>query len=282
MWQIALGVIGALVLAGVITVVSGNCSFRRNFNDMAKEVLSNQQPDRGIVTDEDLAGLPKPVQRYLRYSGIIGKEEVTTVRLRQKGVLRRSLKDSWKDLEAVEYYSVTPPAFVWLGQMAMGPFKVVAARDSYINGQGRMLIKMLGIKTIDDVTGQKMDYSCLLRYLNEMMWFPSAFLNDNIHWDAIDDTSARVTLTDASLIASAVMHFDEQGALTTFVSDRYHQVNGVYVKDTWETPITGYGEFNGLKLPIKGEAVWRTSGEDFTYIKAEITALEYNVAELYE
>ena len=72
-----------------------------------------------------------------------------------------------------------------------------------------MFIKMLGVKTIGDVRGEEMDYSSLVRYLNEMMWFPTAFLNDNIRWEAVDQNSARVTITDGRS-ASAVMYFDER------------------------------------------------------------------------
>ena len=78
------------------------------------------------------------------------------------------------------------------------------------------------------------------------------------------------------------MYFDEKGALTNFVSDRYHEVNGVYIKYTWETPITGYGEFNGLKLSIKGEAVWKMSSGDFSYIELKVTELEYNTKEIFK
>ena len=283
--QIILAGLGVVILLAVVVMViigASTSSFRNGFNASAREVLSKNTPDQGIVTEADLAGLPEPVQRYLRYTGVIGKERINTVRLKQTGALRQTPKDGWKNIKAVEYYSVNPPAFVWMGQMAVGPFSIISARDSYFDGHGRMFIKMLGIKTIGDVQGEEMDYSGLVRYLNEMMWFPAAFLNDNIRWDAIDSSSAKVTIMDGDRSASAVMYFNEEGALTTFVGERYREVSGEYVKETWETPMTGYGEFNGLKLPVKGEAVWRNSSGDFTYIKLEITALEYNVAEIHK
>jgi hypothetical protein len=273
---------GDQILTGLTIIGIGSAVFRKDFKVSAMNVLSNSSTKQDIVTEVDLADLPEPVQRYLRYTGIIGKEKINTVRLKQAGALRQSPEDSWKNITAVEYYSIDPPAFVWMGQMAAGPFSIISARDSYIDEHGRMLIKMLGIKTIGDVQGQEMDYSSLVRYLNEIMWFPTAFLNDNIHWEAIDGNSARVTITEGNISASAILHFDEKGALTNFVSDRYHEVNGVYVKDTWETPMTGYGEFNNLKLPLKGEAVWKMSSGDFSYIRLEVTELEYNTVETYQ
>ena len=32
----------------------------------------------------------------------------------------------------------------------------------------------------------------MVRYLSEMMWFPSAFLEDNVSFEAVDAESARV------------------------------------------------------------------------------------------
>jgi len=283
-WQIGLVIFGIFVLACITIIGIGGSIFRTDFNAIAKNILSNSNnvTKQDIVNEADLAGLPDTVQRYLRYTGIVGKEKINTVRLKQKGTLRQTPEDSWKSITAVEYFSVNPPAFIWMGQMAAGPFSIISARDSYQDEHGRMCIKMLGIKTIGDVQGEEMDYSSLVRYLNEMMWFPTAFVNDNIRWDAIDNYSAKVTITDNDKSASATLYFDEKGAITNFVSDRYHEVNGIYVKDTWETPMTGYGEFNGLKLPVKGDAVWKMSSGDFSYIELEVIALEYNTKEIFK
>jgi hypothetical protein len=280
-WQIGLIMLGIIILAGLTTIGIGSSSFRTDFNAIASNVLSKSVTKQDIVTEADLADLPDTVQHYLRYTGIIGKEKINMVRLKQKGTLRQTPEDSWKSITAVEYFSVNPPAFVWMGQMVAGPFSIMSARDSYLDEHGLMLIKMLGVKTIGDVQGEEMDYSSLVRYLNEMMWFPTAFLNDNIHWQAINGNSARVTIIDGNNSASAILYFDEKGALTNFVGERYREVNGVYVKDPWETPMTGYGEFNGLKLPIKGEAFWKMESGDFSYINLEVTNLEYNIAETY-
>jgi hypothetical protein len=281
MWQMLLAGLGIIILLGIIIIGAGSLNFRNSFNANANEVLAANISNKGIITEKDLAGLPDTVKRYLRYTGVIDKEKINTVRLKQKGTLRQTTEDSWKSITAVEYFSVSSPSFVWMGQMTVGPFSIIAARDSYLEKHGRMFIKMLGVKTIGDVEGEEMDYSSLVRYLNEMMWFPTAFVNDNIRWDAIDNNSARVTITDDTKSASAILFFNEKGAITNFVGERYHEVNGLYVKDIWETPMTDYGEFNGLQLPIRGYALWKMSSGDFSYINLEITELEYNIAETF-
>jgi hypothetical protein len=164
-----------------------------------------------------LGNLPGPVQRYLRYTGVVGKPFVRTVHLRQKGRLRLGAGQPWIPLQAQEWYSVQPPGFVWDGTMRVARIPVGRARDMYRTGQGRMLIKAASLVTVADANGAKLDQSSMMRYLSEMMWFPSAFLEDNISFEAIDATSARVTLTDHSKTATATLLFDAAGRLTNFV-----------------------------------------------------------------
>ena len=83
-----------------------------------------------------------------------------------------------------------------------------------------------------------------------MMWFPAAFLGDNIKWEEVDDHSVRVTLTDCGKSVSAKMHFDSTGRLTNFTTKRYREIEGEFSLDPWSTPITSYGVFAGLNLPI--------------------------------
>jgi hypothetical protein len=149
-------------------------------------------------------------------------------------------------------------------------------RDAYVNGHGSMLIKMLSLITLVNATGSEIDQGSMMRYLNEMTWFPAAFLGENINWKAIDDRSAEVTLTYQGKSVSATMYFDEEGKPTNFVAKRYRMVGKRYDLETWSTPFTGHGEFEGLKLPVRGKAVWILKEGDLAYVELEITELEYD------
>ncbi|MDT8307475.1 MAG: hypothetical protein RRC07_16200, partial [Anaerolineae bacterium] len=116
--------------------------------------------------------------------------------------------------------------------------------------------------------------------LNEMMWFPTAYLGDNITWAAIDDHSARVTLTDKGESVSAVLTFDAEGRLTNFIAERYANAGTPESSlEPWSTPISAYGEFEGLRLPVAGSGVWHYESGDLTYIELQINNLAYNVSE---
>ncbi len=60
-----------------------------------------------------------------------------------------------------------------------------------------MFGKMAGLFTLFDVRGEELDQGAMLRYLSEMIWFPIAFLGDNITWQEIDERSAQVTFHDS-------------------------------------------------------------------------------------
>ncbi|UCC51191.1 MAG: hypothetical protein JSV68_19090, partial [Anaerolineaceae bacterium] len=125
---------------------------------------------------------------------------------------------------------------------------------------------------------EELDQATMIRYLNEIMWFPTAFLGDNISWEGIDDNSARVTFTDGGKSVSARMFFDDSGRLTNFTTKRYREMGGDFSFDPWSTPILAYGERAGLKLPVRGQAVWNLESGDLCYADLEITEVEYNFA----
>jgi hypothetical protein len=66
-----------------------------------------------------------------------------------------------------------------------------------------MLIKAASLVTVANASGEALGQASMLRYLNEMMWFPTAFLGDNVSFEAVDDHAARVTLTDHGRTATA-------------------------------------------------------------------------------
>jgi len=250
---------------------------RTTHNQARELLLQGQQEHPVLITQTHLLGLPEVVQRYLRYSQVVGKERIRTVRLKQLGKFRQNAQQPWMKLDAEEYYSVNPPGFVWVGTVRKGVLPLVRARDRYRDGKGNMQIKLGTVFPIADATGAEMDQASLMRYLNEMMWFPTAFLEANVSFEPVDQTSARVTLADLGKQVTATMHFDEEGRPTDFVAPRYYR-EGL---ETWSTPITAYGEFGGFKLPVKGKAVWKLQEGDLEYFDVAITDLAYNVTTAY-
>ena len=273
-----------LTVTAVVVVAIAGRNFNKTFKQKVAKLFSSQSKvEQTVVTEDDIRHLPEPVQRYLRYTGIIGRQRVVFVRLKQTGAMRPKPDGKWFPLKAEEYYTVDNPGFVWKGRMDVAPLIYAEAQDMYLNGQGNMHVKLMSAINIVYAKGKDMDEASLMRYFNEMQWFPSSLVSDNVKWEAIDANSARSTLTDRGMTVSALFCFDKEGKITNFIAERGRSTDGgKVVRTKWSTPISEYGTYgNGLRLPSKGEAIWHLDSGEFSYIKLEITEVEYDNPSLY-
>jgi hypothetical protein len=247
-----------------------------------KELFSSHRvPKPDLLREQHVLGLPEPVQKCIRHGGFIGRERVRTVRLRQRGSIRLKKEQRWMSFAAEQYYTTDPPAFIWNGRMKLGPLALATARDRYDQGRGSMVVKLLSLYKVVNASGRELDQGAMVRYLNEAMWFPAAYLNSCIQWEAVDDASAKATMSFEGTTASATLHFSRDGTITNFVAERYMTVGSEYRLETWSTPISEYAEIRGVRIPVKGTAVWNLSDGDFEYIRTELTDIEYNNASAY-
>jgi hypothetical protein len=230
-----------------------------------------------------IALLPEPVRRYLEIALPETLEPVRFVRVQQTGMLRGDPEQDWMPLSAEQYNAGAFPAFIWHARLRPLPFIPVEARDIYDRGRGNMLIKLFFILPVADATGPEMDVSSLLRYLGEMPWFPTAFLNEDlVRWEAVDASRARATITGGNHSASAFFSFDAEGRITEITSDeRYRSVGDEFVRSRWTGYYRDYEEKNGFLIPTKLESVWNLPGGDFSAVRLRVDEIEYDVFSRY-
>lgn len=96
-----------------------------------------------------------------------------------------------------------------------------------------MLIKFMSLITVADAKGPKIDQGTLVRYLAEMVWFPTAALNDYVEWEEIDANSARVTMSYNGVTVSGTFTFNDKGEVLNFTTERYKETEGEYTLETW-------------------------------------------------
>jgi hypothetical protein len=258
------------------TLIFAYLQFDRLVNEEVKTLYSETIRRDEVITDNMLQDLPPPVQRYMRYSGVVGKPWINTVNLKQIGQMKTGPQGKWFPIVAEEYYSTNPPSFIWRVWSPKKWLPIIHGRDSYQDGKGQLLIKLLSLFSVADSKGEELDQGAMMRYLNEMMWFPTAFLGKNISWKAIDENSAEVTFTVKDKSVNAIMYFNSEGKLINFVAKRYMSKGTGFSLETWETPILGYSEVNGFNLPTKGSAVWKLEDGDYKYIYISVNKVEYN------
>jgi hypothetical protein len=270
-------VVNVILLAAISTSY-----YQWNFNRMVKseihELLSSARDQKAsYVTLESIQGLPVIVQKWLRTSNVIGREKVKTVHLKQKGRMRNKPDAKWMNLEADQYITTSVPGFIWKASIDAGYLITIVGRDKYANGHGNMLIKAMSMIPIANGTGKEIDQGTMLRYLAEISWFPDAALNDYIAWESVDAMSAKATMRVGDMTVSGIFSFNDQGHIIGFEGRRYGDFDGKYSLETWSVRITGYKEFNGIRIPNKSEVTWKLSTGNFTWLEVEVTDIDCNI-----
>ena len=105
-------------------------------------------------------------------------------------------------------------------------------------------------------------------------------LSPYITWAARDQRSAVATMGDGGVSASATFWFDDQGRLTDMSAERFNNARKAILP--WSTPISDYGAFAGIRMPVQGAGVWHDEQGAFPYIRLRVTDLEYNQPEPYQ
>ncbi len=266
-------VLGALALLAAPFAVS-SLVFARSIRAERERLVAAAQPSDVTVSEERLAALPEPVQRHLRQAGVVGHAIPRVITLTQTGRLRSAPDSGWMTFVAEETYSTNPPAFVWHAWFPTRRLPIVFGRDHYLDGEGHITMKLLGTLPVASGGGDRpMNEASLVRYLNEMMWFPAAFVGDHLTWTPVDERSADVTLTDRGMSATARLFFDAEGRLVNFRAERFNTTSEQ--RETWETPLDDHGERAGLQMPLAGSAVWQRETGPFAYIELAVTSVRY-------
>jgi hypothetical protein len=231
------------------------------------------------VTEDDLAGLPAPVAKYLRKVLPDPHPIITGARVTQHGVFRLPT-DAWKPFDAVSHYTVTPPGFVWDARIEMVPKIHTFVRDSAVGGEATMTASIAGLlKVLDVQSSPELLEAALQRYLSEAVWFPTALLpSQGVVWTAIDDSSARVSLTVGATTVSADFHFGADGLASGVTANRYREEDGKLVRWPWSVTLSRYEERRHVLVPIKGEVAWQLPQGRLPYWRGSVVRIDYDYA----
>lgn len=282
MLRIAGVIAAALILAGAAAVAIGSYAWRRATARRLDLLADHARLRTGDASPSfrraDVAGLPAPVVRYFAFALAEGQRRIRTARIRWDGEMRLQPNAAWSPFTAEQRFTARPPGFVWDAAVRMIPALPVRVRDSYVGGEGQMLARVGGVATVVNEGGtREMAESALARWLGEAAWFPTALLpGEGVSWEAIDDSTARATVTDGPRRLSAEFHFAATGEILTMTAMRYRDVKGRGVL----TPFVGrYERFErrrGVMIPTSAEVAWVLPEGPFAYWRGRPTQLDYD------
>ena len=274
------GFIIVIAIIVLVPVVAGALpsSFSQIYSRAAREGLSRPTEDV-LLTEADLAHLPAPVQRYVRYSGAVGKPRVRDFHATMGGAMCREQGGAWTPITAEQYNFYDEPTRLFLMKSSLSgiPFDGLHV---YRNGSATMRVRVANVAQVVDAKGPKMNLGETVTMFNDMCVFaPATLVDSSIKWEPIDDLHAKAEFTNAGNTVGAVLTFNAAGELIDFYSDdRLMSSDGkTYLSYRWSTPLSDYRDFGGRKIATKGVAIWHTPKGEYPYIRFDITDVAYNV-----
>jgi hypothetical protein len=264
-----------MIVLVVIMVSTGSYSFDQKASREIEALKREVRHPRDIVSEERIDDLPPVVRRWLIKSGVVGKKEPLLVHLVQQGSMRTKKDGPWSPFHAQQYFSLNPPAFVWKADIHMSEVIQLDGRDKLEKGKGNMLIKAESLFPIADSRGKEIDQGTFIRYMAEISWFPQAALKNYISWKELDAHRAQAFITYGNTSVTGVFTFNEDGLPVLFEAKRYGDFNGKFSLETWSVKTTKFNTFQGITVGCANEVTWKLSTGDFTWLKLEVTQLDY-------
>ena len=232
-----------------------------------------------VLTAQEIIHLPACLQKYLTYTGAVGKSKTQNMYIEFDADMFRKPGDKPMKSHSVQYNFYDSYSRLFLmkaGKMGI-PFR---ALHIYKNEQASFQVKVAELFKVVDISGEELTKAETVTLLNDMCIFAPGNLTDKrLTWAEVDALSAKVTLNNGKYVVSAILYFNESGELINFMSDDRSalQDDGTIKQARWTTPVSEYKEFEGRKIPTVGKTTWHYPEGDFTYGVFRLKNIRYNV-----
>lgn len=288
MWMKWIAIIVVLIIVSFgLAGIYGRYRWQFDTDKLRAKLASGQQIIKPIIYDQkELEGLPAPVQRFFRTVLKDGQAIASAVKLSQQGQFNMSeTEDKWSPFTATQLVTTQRPGFDWDARIQMAPGLNAFVHDTYLLGEGSLHASLLGLFTVADVRDTpEAAQGELLRFFAETAWYPTALLpSQGVRWEAIDDTSARATLTDDSTSSSTgattvslVFQFNAEGAIATMRAEARYRDKLTAMP--WSGRFWEYSVQGGMLIPLQGEVGWEYPEGTRLYFKGSITEINYEFA----
>jgi len=281
MWIQWIAMIGVLIVVCIgIAAIYGSYRWQSETDCLRAKLTNGRRTIKPQIYDQkEIEGLPDPVQRFFKTVLKDGHAIVSVVKLSQQGQFNlNETEDKWHPFTATQLVTTHRLGFDWDARIQMAPGLSTFVHDTYLLGEGNLQASLLGLFTVAKMHGTpELNQGELLRFFAEATWYPTALLpSQGVRWEAIDDTSARATLTDGATTASVVFQFNAEGAIATMRAEARYRDRLTAMP--WSGRFWDYSVRNGMLIPLEGEVGWEYSEGIRLYFKGKITEIGYEFA----
>jgi len=274
-WAILIGLILIIIVVFFIGNLQMNKRISREKN-ILMDGLNKNQEDTELIVEDDIKELPLVVQKWLKEVGVLGQKKIKAVTLSQKGKMKLNPdQKEWYEPEAEQDIRVDRPGYLWQVDIPMFKILNIKGRDLFNNGEGAMEIRIASlIPVVNEKNNKKINESSMHRFLMEIPWYPTAAIEDYIHWEEINSNIAKATLTYQDISVESDFYFNEDGSLKKIESLRYKETDEDAKRIPCIGEIKGFTEVDGLKIPNLIDITWMIDQKPFTWYKLE----SYNIS----
>ncbi len=233
---------------------------------------NTQEPQETSFSDD----LPKPVARWIDRCGIANHPKINAVWARQELKMKfKPGQQRWIQAIAEQYAFIDPAAFIWKVKLEMSPFVQIRGRDIFSSEKTEMHINANGLIDVVKANGRKTVEGSLIRYLGEMVWYPSAALSKNIHWKPVDSNTAIATMRFGAMSADARFTFDELGRFKSLSAMRFMNEKDEQ-RVEWTTEALEWERFEGIEVPSRIRVSWLLPEGKWTWLEVHVAEMKLN------
>lgn len=276
-WQDAkFGTIANIIVLLSVIAGYGFWSFENIFNnDVSERIKQNTKVENNLLNEKDIEHLPAPVQKYLRYAGVINKEKINNVKIVFDVEMREKGKDWFKATSVQHNFFDEPTRLFFMKAKMFG--MTVPGYHRYVEAKATMDIRLFGLFPIVKESGDIMNKTETVTLFNDMcLMAPATLIDKRIKWETIDSLTTKAIFTNRGISISSILYFNETGQLINFTSDDRTAISDMK-QYRFSTPVKDYQNINGINVPTYGEAIWHYPDGEFVYGKFSLKSIEYNL-----
>lgn len=223
-----------------------------------------------VYSPDEVAGLPAPVRRYFDASIAPGTPLVCAARITMRGAIRIGRWTMFRGTEVLAPHE----GFLWAARAG----GVITGSDRYLDGEGSMAWRALGLVPVMAASGPDVTRSAAGRCAGEAVWVPTTLLpRFGVTWTAIDEAhiTASFGLED---LYELRLTLDDAGRPTSVTFDRWGDPDetGTYGWHPFGGDFTEHRTFGGLSVPSRGVLGWHHGTDrwpDGQFFRVELDSL---------
>lgn len=269
--------IGILLGATLVCLVAWRRADRRAEDDAWHNLAATMKPAAMVFDPRMVDSLPEPARRYLRFAirPDTSLHHVVEIRMGGELGLGSAEKPGYRPMEARQLLA-TPHGLIW--SLRSGPISGSDGLTPDTSWTRFWLFNCLPIVR----AGGDMDHrlSAFGRLVaDSAIWSPAALLPGGpARWEAVDDSTARFTVTRGELKQAVDVSVDADGRPLRIVMQRWSNANAgkVFRYQPFGGELSGFRDFGGYRLATRVVAGNHYGTDDyFPFFKANVTAIRF-------